>query len=503
MRDSQSLLEQVMSFASETISVEQVHALLGIADEGQLLAIVGCLCEADALAAIELVDQAMRAGADPGQLTEQLLNYLRDLMAVGVGGGPQLLKLANPMSHSQLLELAGRWGLQSILSAIQLLDESLVRMRSSVSATTLLEVALVQICQLEQLASIPAMIEAVQQGLTHSSSARRPASAGEKKNAELNPAELADRQLTGTSGLPAPHLRTAMERAGGKLQPASSGVSNAQTTGVSMASPPISRAEPPTIPPAMSSASRGHSPEPSRGHSPEPSRGHSPEPSGDTALSPAALSPGGTAIKDGTGADRAIRVGANAPNSSVSSAGRGAARVVADASAAASPSTQSPAGGRAQEFSARHTAMPSSQALADWQRAVATIDGMLADYASLAVAVEPQGSDRWTIQFSASGQKSLEYCEPMARRTELQNALRETIGREIQLSFALQPGEVAKPAMAAPQAALRAQKIREIANDPYIKQVCEILGGEIIRVDSSPGTPPARAQPAPDHQTMS
>lgn len=161
MRDSQSLLEQVMSFSTGTITTGQVHSLMGTADEGNLLAIVQALFQRDALLAFESANQTMSQGADSGQLAEQLLNYLRDLMAVGIGGGPDVLKVANPVGHAQLQQLAQSWGVQSILSAIQILDETLVRMRSSISATTLLEVALVQICQLEHLASIPALLEAL------------------------------------------------------------------------------------------------------------------------------------------------------------------------------------------------------------------------------------------------------------------------------------------------------------------------------------------------------
>ncbi|HBE70986.1 MAG TPA: DNA polymerase III subunit gamma/tau, partial [Planctomycetaceae bacterium] len=159
MRDSQSLLEQVMSFSNETITLEQVHALLGTADEGRLLELAEVLCANESLKALAIVDEATQGGTDPGQLAEQMLNYLRDIMAAGVGGPPDILKVANPASHQRLTELAEQWGVQTVLSAIQILDESLVRMRASVSAHTLLEVALVQICQLESLASIPAMLE--------------------------------------------------------------------------------------------------------------------------------------------------------------------------------------------------------------------------------------------------------------------------------------------------------------------------------------------------------
>ena len=181
MRDSQSLLEQVMSFSAGKISAEQVHALLGIADESLLLNIIESLQQKDAVAAVSAADAAMAGGADPGQLSEQLLTYLRDVMAVGIGGSSQLLKVASPLNHDKLKALAEAWGIQTVLHAIQILDESLARMRTSVSAGTLLEVALVQICHLEQLASIPALIAALESA--------SPA-AQKKKSSEPAPSEM-------------------------------------------------------------------------------------------------------------------------------------------------------------------------------------------------------------------------------------------------------------------------------------------------------------------------
>ncbi len=110
------------------------------------------------------MDKAINEGTDAGQFAEQMLGYLRDLMATAVGGGPELLKVCNPTGYDALKQLADSWGLQTILAAVQLLDESLVRMRFSVQSQALFEVALIQISQLQDLATIARIIEAVQQG---------------------------------------------------------------------------------------------------------------------------------------------------------------------------------------------------------------------------------------------------------------------------------------------------------------------------------------------------
>ncbi len=171
---------------------------MGIADETLLLRIVDALYRHNALEAISAADAALTDGADAGQLTEQLLNYLRDIMAVGVGGSANLLKYASPLNHARLKEIAEAWGVQTVLSAIQILDESIVRMRASVSAGTLLEVAMVQICQLEQLASIPALIAAL-----GNSTATSGATAQKKKphDSAIASVGLADPESTSNASL--------------------------------------------------------------------------------------------------------------------------------------------------------------------------------------------------------------------------------------------------------------------------------------------------------------
>jgi DNA polymerase-3 subunit gamma/tau len=82
MRDSQSLLEQLLSFGGNRITVEDVHGMLGTADEARLANFAKCLIDRNASGSLIELDDAVNAGVDPGQLAEQLLGYLRDMMAV-------------------------------------------------------------------------------------------------------------------------------------------------------------------------------------------------------------------------------------------------------------------------------------------------------------------------------------------------------------------------------------------------------------------------------------
>ena len=201
MRDSQSLLEQMLSFGGKHITVDEVHAMLGTADESRLALFAECMVRRDAARAITELNSAIADGVDPGQLAEQFLGYLRDVMTVAIGAPAELVRTADPSNVSDLKAYGNAWGLSTLLSAIQLLDESIVKMKHSVQSRILLEVALVQICTLADLQSIADIAQGIAQNLNPSAGPKRAElpsvqapsvqAPSEKKNVEQAPAAIA------------------------------------------------------------------------------------------------------------------------------------------------------------------------------------------------------------------------------------------------------------------------------------------------------------------------
>lgn len=165
MRDSQSLLEQLLAFAPERITAADVHAMLGSAGEERLTALVGHLVERNPGGALSEVDRAVQEGVDLGQLLEQLLGYLRDAMAAAVGCGTETMLYVSPGNFPQVRQSGQRLGLSAILAAMQILDQTLSRLRYSTQGRILTELALVRICQLEELEELPALIAELQTGI--------------------------------------------------------------------------------------------------------------------------------------------------------------------------------------------------------------------------------------------------------------------------------------------------------------------------------------------------
>jgi DNA polymerase-3 subunit gamma/tau len=159
MRDSQSLLEQLFSFCGDEITIEEVHQLLGTTDIGRITEIATAMVAKDTNATLSLIHQNLSSGVNAGQLAGQLLGYFRDMMAVRVGCNEDTLLNCAGTDIPELTAQGETLGLETILSVVQVLDNTIVRMQASLHGRTLLEVAAVRICGLEQVDSIAGLIK--------------------------------------------------------------------------------------------------------------------------------------------------------------------------------------------------------------------------------------------------------------------------------------------------------------------------------------------------------
>jgi DNA polymerase-3 subunit gamma/tau len=165
MRDSQSLLEQLLAFAPERITVADVHGMLGTAGDQRLTAIVQHMVSRNAAAALAELDGAVNEGVDVGQLLEQLLGYFRDCMMAAVGCPTDSFLYSSVSSSNQVAEAGKQMGLQTVLAAMQITDQALGRMKYSTQGRILAELAVVRLCHLEELDELAALIAQLQSGL--------------------------------------------------------------------------------------------------------------------------------------------------------------------------------------------------------------------------------------------------------------------------------------------------------------------------------------------------
>jgi DNA polymerase III subunit gamma/tau len=158
MRDSQSLLEQLLSYGKLPLTAESVHQLLGTARHQQVFEVLAALSGNNVAEAILALHRALQQGVDVGQFAEQFMLTLRDAMICSVGGGRDLY-LSDAVGDVEALKaFAKHWGTSKILLALQVFESAASRMRHSVQRRTLLEMALVQAAHLDELTDIAQVI---------------------------------------------------------------------------------------------------------------------------------------------------------------------------------------------------------------------------------------------------------------------------------------------------------------------------------------------------------
>jgi len=172
MRDSQSLLEQLLAVGGKKITAAEVNNLLGIAPAERLSGLVRSLVDRNAPAALAELDATIASGVEVGLLLDQLVGYFRDVMAMSVGCTSDQLLYALPSQADEISAMAGQLGVATILAIGQILDQASARMRVSMHGRTLVEMAVVRICQLGELDDLAALVGQMRGGTMETSESR-------------------------------------------------------------------------------------------------------------------------------------------------------------------------------------------------------------------------------------------------------------------------------------------------------------------------------------------
>ena len=224
MRDSQSLFDQLLAFSDGTVSAEDVHRMLGTAGDERLVDLFNAIVEHRPGEVLAQLDASFATGVQPGELMDQAIGYVRDLMVTISGGATVSLCSVATRHRETLMNQATRLSIHSVMAAFQILSDGKNQMFRSTFARTVLEMAMVQLSLLENLSAISDLLSGRLPSLpelptgqivvtaTAALAAPVPAATAptvEKKNAEPvkiapPPAASADKDLPDSSDEPEP-----------------------------------------------------------------------------------------------------------------------------------------------------------------------------------------------------------------------------------------------------------------------------------------------------------
>ncbi|MBM5598070.1 DNA polymerase III subunit gamma/tau [Listeria seeligeri] len=152
MRDALSLLDQVISYGSEEVTVEDALEITGSVAQGLLTKLVSAAFDGDAAEAISTLTALLAEGKDPVRLVEDLLVFFRDVLLYQKA--PSLEEtLERALVDDDFVALAKRADSLKIYEFVKILNTAQQQMRFSNHPGIYVEVALVQLTQTGSVAS--------------------------------------------------------------------------------------------------------------------------------------------------------------------------------------------------------------------------------------------------------------------------------------------------------------------------------------------------------------
>ncbi|MCB0044594.1 MAG: DNA polymerase III subunit gamma/tau [Caldilineaceae bacterium] len=144
MRDAISLLDQMLSYGVETVTLAQVQEVLGAVSSETVAVLVDGLAERDVAAVLRVVQQLVGQGAGLAEFTGQLIEYLRALMLLQMTNAPDLLDDLPDETIRRMQGQATRITLPMTLHAIKRLSEALPELKGGYQPQLPLELALIE-----------------------------------------------------------------------------------------------------------------------------------------------------------------------------------------------------------------------------------------------------------------------------------------------------------------------------------------------------------------------
>ncbi|KRN27414.1 dnaX protein [Lactobacillus selangorensis] len=155
MRDALSILDQVLSFSDNHVTLESALDVTGEVTEDQIAEYLQAALKRDTTQALTLLEQIQAAGKDGARLIEDLIEYCRDLLLYQQS--PEMVeKIEMGLIDDTFKQLSQQFTAEQLYQMIEILNETQQQLRFTNHPDVYLEVVTVRLTQLQPKAAVPA-----------------------------------------------------------------------------------------------------------------------------------------------------------------------------------------------------------------------------------------------------------------------------------------------------------------------------------------------------------
>ena len=146
MRDALSILDQILAFSGNTLSVEDVYSLFGLASEEEKVAFIKDLNSGDISSALGKIKAFSEGGVDLKRLTEDLLEILKDVLVLKKTKDEKELTVISEKRAEDLASLIPTRKLNEMIGALLRVQ---AEYKNASNIRTMFEVTILRLATLE------------------------------------------------------------------------------------------------------------------------------------------------------------------------------------------------------------------------------------------------------------------------------------------------------------------------------------------------------------------
>lgn len=161
IRDSESILEQVIAFSNKDISYEAILSILGVIREEVFFTMYQALIEGKADKALQLIDDMLMHGYDLVEFVTVFSIFLRDLYMVKAHGSADILNTTENLKKDYS-ELAKTQDAHTLIRMLSIVNDELAKISRSSNTKILVETLFIKLSNLQDLRQLDELIGQMQ-----------------------------------------------------------------------------------------------------------------------------------------------------------------------------------------------------------------------------------------------------------------------------------------------------------------------------------------------------
>ena len=153
MRDALSILDQILAYSGNKLSVEDVYSLFGLASEEEKVSFILDINNGDVSNALGKIKAFSEGGVDIKRLTEDLLEILKDVLIFKRTGDEKELTVVNEKNANRLSSEISIRKLNEMIGALLRVQADY---KTASNIKTMFEVTVLRLCTYEEVQETPA-----------------------------------------------------------------------------------------------------------------------------------------------------------------------------------------------------------------------------------------------------------------------------------------------------------------------------------------------------------